>query len=271
MVRSRIAHFAMLVFFLFYAQGDASCEEGHVSRTGIVGRGSIYYSGTSSGLGIDPRVTRSIHAVCAFGDLCRIVGVEKKIERLGNEFVLVSSVRRLVAATPGDFDVTGVLGRQTDGYLFLSSPQVTEDNLVIPEGFPLESKVRAVCAEGDVCRVRGKGTRDPSWWQMVMPSELHEVELVRRARLVTVEMTGVYSGGSMGNFDIVGDEEDQFLDGLERFAHTPVGRTMPSCERYRVVALVRDTDPHRVVDLLAVGCARPDKDDIPAVVKGGPQ
>ncbi|BFR47033.1 hypothetical protein RVX_R00940 [Nitratidesulfovibrio sp. HK-II] len=222
-------------------------------------------------MGIDTSVTRSIHAVCAFGDLCRIVGVEKKIERLGNEFVLVRSVRRLVAAAPGDFDVTGVLGRQTNGYLFLNSPLGTADNLVIPEGFPLERTVRSVCAEGDICRVRGKGTRDPSWRQMVMPSELHEVELVQRARLVTVEMTGVYSGGSAGNFDVVGDEEDQFLDGLERFAHTPVGRTMPSCERYRVVALVRDTDPHRVVDLLAVGCARPDQDDIPAAVEGGPQ
>ena len=205
------------------------------------------------------------------GDTCRIDGVVGIAERLGPVFLRLDTVRRMAATERAPFDIAGVWRSYPTGYCFLKSTGYQTPWAVMMQRSEFARRIAAVCADGDVCRIRGLGTRDPQDASLFMPSELHEVELVRRARLVTVEMTGAYSGGSMGNFDIVGDGEDQFLDGLERFAHTPVGRTMPSCERYRVVALVRDTDPHRVVDLLAVGCARPYASDIPAAVEGGPQ
>lgn len=205
------------------------------------------------------------------GDTCGIDGVVETAERLGPVFLRIDRVRRIAATERVPIDVTGAWHSYPTGYCFLESSGYQMPWAVMMQRSEPARRIAAVCADGDVCRIRGLGTRDPQDASGVMPLELHEVELVRRARLVTVEMTGVYSGGSAGNFDVVGDEEDQFLDGLERFEHTPVGRTMPSCERYRVVALVRDTDPHRVVDLLAVGCARPYASDIPAAVEGGPQ
>ncbi len=166
--------------------------------------------------------------------------------------------------------MSGVLTTNRNGYWFVAFEQYGAEVAVIGSAGPAARQIGAVCADGDICRLQGMWSRDPEDG-LIMPLELHQIELVRRARLVTVEMTGIHSGGSMGNFDIAGDEENQFLNGLELFAHTPVMRTMPFCQRYRVVALVRDTDPHRVVDLLAVGCARPYPDDIPAAVEGGPQ
>lgn len=209
-------------------------------------------------------------AVCGFGDRCRISGEIADAERIGEHFFRIDLVTRVAAAPTERVDVSGVLAKGGDGYWSVAFAQYGAEIAVVGSAGPTARQIGAVCADGDICRLKGMGARDPTiGW--IMPLELHQVELVRRARLVTVEMTGIYSGGSMGNFDIVGDEEDQFLDGLELFAHTPVGRTMPSCQRYRVVALVRDTAPHRVVDLLAVGCARPYPDDIPAAVEGGPQ
>ncbi len=243
-----------------------------VSLKGVVGVYSIYHDGTGTGLSDNyGRTFEKVFSVCSLGDTCGIDGVVGKTDRLGPVFLRIDRVRRIATTERVPIDVTGVWHTYPTGYCFLKSTGYQVPWAVMIQRSELARRIAAVCADGDVCRIRGVGTQGPRDASLVMPSELHEVELVRRARLVTVEMTGVYSGGSAGNFDVVGDEEDQFLDGLERFAHTPVGRTMPSCERYRVVALVRDTDPHRVVDLLAVGCARPYPDDIPAAVEGGPQ
>ena len=243
----------------------------HVVYEGQVGMHFLYHEGGMTAYGHrDDALVAQVLAVCGFGDRCRISGEITNAERIGEHFFRIDSVTRVAAAPTERVDVSGLLAKGGDGYWSVAVKQYGAEIAVVGSAGPTSHQIGAVCADGDICRLKGAGTRDPkTGW--IMPSELHEVELVRRARLVTVEMTGAYSGGSMGNFDIVGDGEDQFLDGLERFAHTPVGRTMPSCERYRVVALVRDTDPHRVVDLLAVGCARPYASDIPAAVEGGPQ
>ncbi len=243
----------------------------HVVYEGLIGVHFLYHGGDMTAYGHrDDAQVAQVLAVCGFGDRCRISGEIATAERIGEHFFRIDSVTRVAAAPKEPVDISGVLAKGGDGHWFVAFKQYGAEIAVVGSAGPTARQVGAVCADGDICRLKGVGSRDPktSW---VMPSELHEVELVWRARLVTVEMTGTYSGGSMGNFDIVGDEEDQFLDGLEQFENTPVGRTMPSCERYRVVALVRDTDPHRVVDLLAVGCARPYASNIPAAVEGGPQ
>jgi len=209
-------------------------------------------------------------AVCGFGDRCRISGEVANAERIREHFSRIDSVVRVAAAPKEPVDISGVFVKGGDGHWVVAIAQYGAEIAVVAGAGPAARQIGAVCADGDICRLKGMGSRDPkTGW--IMPSELHEVELVRRARLVTVEMTGAYSGGSMGNFDIVGDEEGQALYGLERFEHTPVRRTMRFCQRYRVVALVRDTAPMDVVYLLAVGCARPYPDDIPAAVEGGPQ
>ena len=270
-MRIRLIFIALALCVAVPACLDTARAE-RVSLEGVVDVSLIYHDGTNTGLSDKHgRTLEKVFQVCSMGDTCRIDGIVGMAERLGPVFLRIDKVRRMAATERVPFDITGVRRSYPTGYCFLTSTGYQTPRAVMMQRSEPARRIAAVCADGDVCRIRGLGTRDPQDASLFMPSELHEVELVQRARLVTVEMTGVYSGGSAGNFDVVGDEEDQFLDGLEQFADTPVGRTMRFCKRYRVVALVRDTDPHRLVDLLAVGCAQPYPDEIPAAVEGGPQ
>lgn len=256
----------MLVFVAWAMLGTAQAEvvEGIVGSSYIrTSQGDVAYRDEG-----DPFPAR-IHEVCAFGDLCRITGTVGPTLRIGPAFMRIEGVRRLSAAPRVPFDVTGRVRKTSKGYWTVWASGGTPA-LYFMGTSQAARRIAATCADGDICRVRGLGTSDEEDRRRVMPAVVQGVELVRRARLLTVEIVGTRGCGSLPVCYVMGDG-DEYLEGLENFWGTPVDRKAPTCERNRVIALVHDTDPEQVVDLLAVGCARPYPDDIPAAVEGGPQ
>ncbi|HCG05696.1 MAG TPA: hypothetical protein DEV75_12715 [Desulfovibrio sp.] len=257
----------LLLAFVVWTMPDAAHAE---VVEGIVGASYIRTSqGDVAYRDEGVPIPAKVHEVCAFGDLCRITGTVGSTLRIGPAFMHIEGVRRLSTAPRVPFDVTGRVRKTSKGYWTVWTTGGTPA-LYFMGASQAARRIAAACADGDICRVRGLGTKDEEDGCRVMPAVVQDVELIRRARLLTVEIVGTRGCGSMPVCYVIGDG-DEYLEGLENFWDTPVDRKAPTCERSRVIALVHDTDPEQAVDLLAVGCARPYPDDIPAAVEGGPQ